>query len=72
MIHGELWRLTDDASLQRIADGAFHLLTRWGAEVRHETILAMLAGVDSILDQLDAAPNAEKFNEILMGLMEDF
>jgi hypothetical protein len=32
----------------------------------------MLAMVDGVLDQLDAARNAEEFNEILMGLMEGF
>lgn len=42
MIRGKLWELVDDDSLRKIEKAALSLLTRRGAEVRHEEILGRL------------------------------
>jgi len=59
---------------QNMAEAKSQLEKETGDEMAKNKpeILGMLAMVDGVLDQLEAAPNAEKFNEILMGLMEGF
>ena len=41
---GEIWKLHDDAALQRIDEAAVRLLTKSGCRIEHERLLGMLEG----------------------------
>ncbi len=51
MIQGKIWDLHDDKSLRKIEDAAFKILTRNGAEVRHEYIIKLLGEAGCKVDK---------------------
>ena len=51
MIHGEYWKMHDDATIRRLDAAAVRLLTKGGARIEHDGLLDMLAGAGCRVDR---------------------
>lgn len=51
MIQGKIWNLHDDKALRKIEETAFKILTKNGAEIRHEEIIKLLGEAGCKIDK---------------------